>query len=178
VDYNFWTPTLIGIVGLVLMSWQIRLMKKSTLKGKASSGILTLRYWPVVVMFLLMLSSWIPYFFVKPECPPDIFLAWGANNGRIYAVIRTTVLLRKKPDRLMLIARIEDNSIPYASDTQIARSATFEILDPSTAIEVTPPPDFTNKAGLVDIYILEVKQDFPFESVHSLADAEKLGGKS
>jgi hypothetical protein len=180
MNYNFWVPLLINLVGLYLAHRQVKLMEAQagiTPVAKFTSGVSVRRYWPMGMMTVLMLSCWIPYFLSDPKPVPDIFLSYGFNGARIYATLRTSELVSKRPNRLMIIARVEDNSINYEADTEIARSATFEIQDPSTAIEVTPPPSFKNKPGLIDIYAFLVSEEFPFERVNSMADAKRLGAK-
>jgi hypothetical protein len=146
---------------------------------KLFSGVAVKRYWPLMVMTLLMLLCWVPYFLAKPQ-QPLVFLAWGNSHTKIYATVKTAELVGKRPDRLMMIARIADNSVPYETDKQIARSATFEIGDEATSLEINSSPDVIatlSKPGAVLLYILQVPKDFPFELVRSISDAQKLGAK-
>jgi len=180
MDYQFGILLIVNLVGLYLMYRQSRFMEAQPGAAplpKFGSGATLKRYWPLGTMAVMMVLCWIPYFVLSPNTTPDIFLAYGVNGPRIYAKLRTTELLRQRPRRLMIIVRVEDNSINYEADTDIARSATFEIQDPSTAIEVTPPPSFGAKPGLVDIYVFLVSEEFPFERVKSIADAKRLGAK-
>jgi hypothetical protein len=59
VDYQFWTTTVIGIVGLGLMYWTALLTKRmlpETAAGKSKA-----KYWPLLIMLLLMFANWIPF---------------------------------------------------------------------------------------------------------------------
>jgi hypothetical protein len=138
------------------------------------------RYWPLVLMLVLVLVSWVP--FLIGVCPPDYIIGWGraADPTRVWIVADGHKLLGKRPNELVLIARTGDNTVDTKRDTEIVRSGTFEILDRNIRIEapVSSPEHFskTLKFG-TEFYLLVVPQDFPLESVHSLADAEKHGGK-
>jgi hypothetical protein len=183
MDYQFWVLLIVNLFGIYLTHRQVRFMEAQAGVNpvpKLASSLALKRYWPMGAMTLLMVACWIPYF-SKPKCPSDIFLGWGLNNGRIFATIKTDDLISKRPHRLMIIARMGDNTIDYKKDTQIARSATFEILEPATAMEINLTPEFIAHAqktsGLVDVYALEVPEEFPIELVQNIASAEKLGGK-
>ncbi len=80
----------------------------------------------------------------------------------------------------MMIARVADDSVPYETDKQTARSSTFEIGDDLTTIQInltTEDVARLNKPGLIHVYVLEVSSDFPFENIRSVGEARKLGAK-
>lgn len=183
MDYTFWVPLVVNLAGLYLTQRQVRIMESQSAIGSPVQGAIKIaflkRYWPIGFMTVLMLFCWIPYFIAKPQ-NSEIFLGWGSNNGKIWAVVKTDDLVSVKPDRLMLIARIGDIAVDYKTDSRIARSATFEILAPSLAMQVNPAPEFLSRMltpVMVDVFVLQVPRDFPVEAVKSLADAERLGGK-
>lgn len=89
--------------------------------------------------------------------------------------------MRHKPDRLVVIARIHNNLISAETDATIARSGTFKITEPSTYIDFFPPQAFVDRlikgSEMVDVFIFEVPEDFPIESVKTIRDAEQRGAK-
>jgi hypothetical protein len=183
MDYKFLLTFAISGLSLYFTYKQIRLMEAQA--GMASiaqvAPVMRLkRYWPLVTMCLLTLVCWIPYY-LQP--PVDYFHGWGISPDpeKIWAVVDGHKLMSKRPNRVMLMARVADSTMDSKTDNQMARSATFEIQDfPMMRIEIVLSPEFISrmgKVGYADEYLLEVPQDLPIESIHTLADAEKRGAK-
>ncbi|MFZ0820031.1 MAG: hypothetical protein WAM91_08165, partial [Candidatus Acidiferrales bacterium] len=111
--------------------------------------------------------------------PKIVFLNYGGGGpgNRIFVSLRTSELAGETKQRLLMIARIEDNTVPVEQDTAIVKSRTFEISVPTMVIETIATPQFFSKPGLCAVYIYEVAEDFPIEDVKTLGDARKRGGK-
>jgi hypothetical protein len=127
----------------------------------------------------VMVVCWIPYF-ATPRCPKEFIQSWGGLGDRLFVIVDTTDLMKDKPKRLMLIARAANHAIDEKTDTNIMRSATFEITSNPMRLDVFITPEFNldaSKVGLIQEYLLEVQEDFPVEAVHSLGEAEKRGAK-
>jgi tRNA threonylcarbamoyladenosine modification (KEOPS) complex Pcc1 subunit len=183
MDYTFWVPLAATGLNLYLTYRQVRFIEAqvgATPLPKLTTAIRIGRYWPIASMFVLMLACWIPYFLIQEQRPQIQFLNWGAGAGIIFATVKTDSLAGKRPDRLIMIARVADASVPYETDKQTARSSTFEIGDQSTTIQINlSAEDLSrlNKPGAIQVYVLEVASDFPFENVRSVGEAQKLGAK-
>lgn len=182
MDINFWVPLGVNAIGLYLTHRQVRFMEAQA--GTTPLPKLRLRigrYWPIVTMFVLMLACWIPYF-LQGAPQQNVMMNYGMRNGKtVFVQVETNELVRRKSDQLMIIARIGDISVNFMNDTTIARSGTFEITSPVTNMEVVLPKDFlerlTKYPYMIDVYVFEVPEDFPIESVKSIAEAEKRGAK-
>jgi hypothetical protein len=183
MDYTFWVPLAATGLNLYLTHRQVRFMEAQA--GTTPLPRLTIparlgRYWPIATMFILMLGCWVPYFLAaKPQ--PELFLEYGYKGDRIYALLRTIELAERKGNsRLMMVAMVADSAVDYKTDTRIAKSSTFEIGEFSTMIEIVLTPEIRatlNRPGTVQLYILEVPPELPFELIRNLKDAQKLGGK-
>jgi hypothetical protein len=182
MDYNFWVPLTVNVIGLYLSYRQVKL-GEAQLGAAPSPKFISIgsikRYWPMAAMTVLMLACWIPYF-LNPQPIPDRFMSYGMSPSKISALLKTTDLFSKRPDRLMLIARIWDGSVPEETDRQTVRSATFEIGEDSTSMQINLTPEEEarlSRSGPVEIIVLEVPKDLSVELVKSVSDAEKLGAK-
>jgi hypothetical protein len=170
------TTILLIAIGL----WQARLMRLALpAGGTVAKRTWIHKYWPTVIMFVILPLNWIPYF-LTPHCPLDVFLDYGKTLDRIYAIVKTPELVNKRPDRLMLVGMIADNSVDYKKDQRIVKSASFEIQDYTIRLEIVITPEVIatlNRPGTVMLYLLEVPKEFPLELVKDLDGAEKLGAK-
>lgn len=133
-------------------------------------------YWPLIAMGIFVIVSWIPYFLTPGK---DVLVNYGINGGRIFAQVDTQNV--SKSDRLFMIARVADDSIDFKTNTTVARSATFPITTPFTNMELTISKEFAQRSqqrlAMIGIYIYEVPEEFPFESVRTISDAEKRGAR-
>lgn len=65
MDWKFWLPFTINIIIGIIAYKQLRLMQLQTQQQESVASNLR-PYWPVFVCLLLMLSTWIPYYFAEP----------------------------------------------------------------------------------------------------------------
>jgi hypothetical protein len=82
VDWKYWISVGVSLVGLWLTWRQGRKsaggsMNAIPLKGSYVPVILG-KYWPLVIMFFLMIGSWIPYTLSRPA-PPPALIGYGAG---------------------------------------------------------------------------------------------------
>src|SRR5260370_13902941 len=113
MDYTFWVPLVATGLNLYLTHRQVRFMEAqvgTTPLPKLTTAIRISRYWPIASMFVLILACWIPYFLTQKEKPHMFFMNWGVGAGRIFATLKTDTLASRRPDRLMMIARVADDS--------------------------------------------------------------------
>jgi hypothetical protein len=166
------------IILIAIGLWQVRIMKVQQATGGPVSQVRWYRrYWPILIMFAILLLNWVPYFMSRPA--KDVLMNYGMNGDRIFAQVDSQDL--GKTDRLLMIARPLDNSIDFETDKTIARSATFPITTPYTNMEMVISKEFAERLMarpyMIGVYIYEVPREFPFESVKTIADAEKLGAR-
>jgi len=184
-----WLFLAVGVSSLVLLHKQNKILSKGQTNmdkynpaPPSSSlqhwkGILGPR-WPLLAMGALAVVSWIPYFVTPAK---ERVVSYGMNGNRIYAQVDSEGL-GGPVERLFMIALRRDDSVNYKTVTTITRSATLPISTPYTFIEAVMPNDFTqlllkNPDSIVTVFVFKVSQDFPFESVKSISDAEKYGAK-
>jgi hypothetical protein len=184
-----WLFLVVGVTSVVLLYQQNRILSKGQQSNidkynpappephlqhwKRSLGT----RWPLLAMGALAIASWIPYFLAPGK---DVLMNYGQNGDRIFAQVDTQNI--NKADRLFMIVRMSDNSINFKTDTTIARSATVPVSrTPYTNIELPITKEFAQRSqehpGLVDVYVFEVPEEFPFEAVKTISDAERRGAK-
>lgn len=116
----------------------------------------------------------------KPQA--NYITQWGAVGDGLGMIIDTTELIGDRPKELMIIAVPRTADVEPKTDTRTLRSVLFEIQPSPMTIAVAMTPEFkqeviASKANTIIEYLLEVPKDFPVESVHSVADAQKRGAK-
>jgi len=178
-DFKFWLQVAIGL-GQLFLAW-IALRKVPSMAPTASlptsiQQSIVKRYWPIVVIGVLMVGAWIPYF-LNSETRHVYLTAWGP----VTATVDTRSLIEDKDrSRLMLVSLIPDISIDPMNDVTIARSRTYEIKAPIMDMVVIQNTSWSARARvgrLANIYLLEVPKEFAIERLTTLADVQHLGGK-
>ena len=130
------------LVLIAIGLWQVKIMKVQQSSGSAVSQVRWYRkYWPILVMFVILPLNWIPYFMSRPE--KDVLTNYGMNGDRVFAQVDSQNL--SKTDRLLMIVRLLDNTVNFETDTTIVRSATFAITTPFTNMEVVISKNFVER---------------------------------
>ena len=91
MDWKFWTPLAINLIGVGLAFWQVRIMKqqitslpspRSAVRLTRERKLLKKLYIPVFLMVTLVLLSWLPYVLAGSvnSVLPNMTVAWGGSN--------------------------------------------------------------------------------------------------
>jgi len=180
--------TILGIITIILLFNQNRIlargqgnMEKYNPAPGASTWLRLIRTlafrWPLLAMIVLAIVAWVPNLLTRKS----LDFGYALHGNRVLVTVNTEESGVKKPNRLMFIAKVADKTISYETDTRIIRSATFSVTSPYTQMETVMSEDFQKYLGTLpstitmDFFVFEVKEDFPFESVKDISDAEKRG---
>lgn len=76
MDYRFWLPIAINVIGLLLLHRQNQILRgslqvtdKTDKSSRSSENTFVRRWWPIGVMLILMLIAWLPYILLGHELP-------------------------------------------------------------------------------------------------------------
>lgn len=87
MDWVIWLPIAISAIGVGLSYWQVRIMKQQIAslphqknkRVEQEKQLLRRLYTPVIIMAILVVLAWVPYFLTTPSAPPDPVSAWGMD---------------------------------------------------------------------------------------------------
>jgi hypothetical protein len=143
MNYIFWVPLIVNVIGVYLNYRQVKLVGAQfgakPLPQLASIKSIR-RYWPLMAMTALMFACWVPYFLTSAPVT-ERFIAYGHNPRSIYTTLKTSDLVYRRPDRLMLIDRTWNGAVPEESYRDTVRSATFEIGEDFTSLQINLTPE-------------------------------------
>lgn len=195
MDFKFLLTLGINIAGLWLM-WrsnklQVRYMNPQAVANAFSElpayKAFWKRYWPMLVMAILMATSWIPYFVFPPRIVigPEFFQAYGQvpQPLRVFALIDQTSLAPfVKTKRIMAMTRITDNTIDPNYDIHTEHGHIRDIVPGLNRLEIPVSPWFINKEdsmslGTVEVYVMLLPEDVDETQITTIHDAAKLGGE-
>jgi hypothetical protein len=181
VDYKFWILVAIGVGQLIFSYLAVYPLRQKTTSADSVPSPIVKRYWPIGLIFVLMLCSWIPYF-LTPASVPQYFITWSATpDGGYVADIDTTFLAdRRSTRRIMLVGVVMSANVDPMNDPHILKTRTYDIELPAMRLQGVSRPDFSNieiPGANVQLYLLDVPKDIPIERLVTLADAEKLKAK-
>jgi hypothetical protein len=180
-DYKFWLPLLVSLAYLYFMRQQVLLMKGSQqASANMTIGSRLKPYWPIMVMVLLFIGCWVPYFLAS-SAVPQYFLGWSTlPTGGAFAEIDSSLLASHKGNRRVMIVGVAiDSSIDPMNDPNIMKSRTYEIELPVTRLEAQPTPEFLaseTPGRNVQLFLIETPEEFAIEHLITLSDVGRLGG--
>jgi hypothetical protein len=160
IDWKFWSILVLNATGVGFMAWQIRIMKnqivdlpspRSARRVAAERALTRRMYVPVMLMALLVILSWLPYVFQKPQ--PDVFppvlSQWGGTAESCSAVIDTASFVgAAQKYRVFDVCHIMDPSVDEM-DSKVAVSAPFTITGGQVTIvtHYDPASDIGKEMG-------------------------------
>ena len=148
-SWTFWIPVGISIVQTILMIWQLRqpgitpARGVTPARGAAKRPSSTWRYWPIAVMAILMLGTWVPYF-LADEPPlrrvmkvPAIIVGGQAGGDPCTADVDGTQLMRYRATYdVVLVCGIDDQAVDKYKDARITVSRPYTIREGTISISL------------------------------------------
>lgn len=136
MDYKFWIPLLVNVVGLFLMYRQMQLHAQAFPQANRNLGPwpVLAPYWPMLVMGIVMVGAWLPYFFrpssdggTSPIAQP-ILVGWGTPGPVCGATLNATPLMAYHDKYNVAVAcGLNDPTRDKFEDPRITISSTFTI---------------------------------------------------
>jgi hypothetical protein len=127
---QFWITTALSVVGLWLQYKQTRLHGRSLMPGSVyARDSLAKKYWPMMVMGVLVLALWVPFAYqlYRGEAG-QILLGWGSVGPSCSAAINGDRLVDYVDEfEVAFVCGIPDSRIARERDTKITVSALFPI---------------------------------------------------
>ena len=187
IDYKFWLFLAVTALAAYYAIQQVRLMRKTHLSPEQSSTASFHRYWPLVLMVLLLAANWGTYFATRSTVQvgncKTLLSGWGMSGNNIFVAIETDPLLdHQKTSRVMFISRVADHKINGKLDKAIVKSGTFGIWGGALEIEASMTDDFVKHAinasgGWLEFHVVILPKGTQPDKITSLADVDKVGGR-
>jgi hypothetical protein len=152
VDFKYWIPTGVTVLGVGFQAWQVWLMKqqiadipspRSPRRIQIEKQFLRKMYRPVFLMVGLVLLSWLPYIIeaARPSRLPPFLIGWsGAISGCNAEVDTSSFVKAADKYRLFLVCRIFDPTVDILEDDKIAISKPFQITGGLVSIVIPYGP--------------------------------------
>jgi hypothetical protein len=201
MDWKFWLPFIVNLVSLWLM-WradqkQARYMNPQAVQNAIAalpwSKALWRRYWPIFLILLLMIGTWIPYLAGVGNPEFEIHpLTWGPTSqpgAPLQGVKSLTVTIDGTviPKSIRKRYRIAAVAFHYTGakdvdDVEMSKSRAYDITD-NTITLLIPLSDTFRHEMLVEglrqttYYILLVPQEYAMDDFATLRQAQALGVK-
>ena len=194
MDWKFWTPLAINVIGVGLMYWQGQMMKqqieglpspRSAQRIPREKKLVKRLYVPVVLMVVLVLLSWLPYVLrgaSSGNVIPTMLVAWGGTPTGCSSVIDTSGIAEAAEKyRLFVACTIADPTVDGLENQQFAISRPFHISGGVVPIGVTYNPSSAIAAAAkpgtaTQINIILLPSDRDGSDVRKLADVLRDGG--
>lgn len=199
MDWKFWLTLAVNLIGLWLM-WradqkQARYMNPQALQNAIAAlpwyAALWKRYWPILVMFLLMIGSWMPYFFQTPDLAKSLeFYGTVGPLGapwpmpgippEVHAVVDGRMIYSyRKTHHLAAVAFHQIGASDQDDITALQKSAQHDIREGDIDVVIPVSDAFMDEIHkgyrMTNYRILLLPNDVKMEDFQSLRGAYKLG---
>jgi hypothetical protein len=152
-----------------------------------SSAVQIRSYWPMVTMAFLTILTWsaVGYdVYDRHHPPPSVaIVAYGMRvNGEVYGVYDDTPLVSQAAKyNMILLCRVNDDSVDIMQDTRFEKSKTFQITGSPRTVEIQVSNEFLKRlvpaGGYVWVYLLEIPKDITPEEITTPNDLTRQGAK-
>jgi hypothetical protein len=194
VDYKFWLPLVVTVIGVGFQAYQIRLMKqkieeipspRSPKRVAAERALVRRLYTPVFLMVGLILVCWLPFIIaaVRPSPLPVFIAAWGGTTEGCSAAIDTSSFVKVADKYNMFITcHVFDPTVDEMADDKIAVSKPFQITGGLVSIVIAYDPNATIRSvakigAQTGVSVLLLPKDRDGTSIRRLSDVSKEGGQ-
>lgn len=184
--------TTLLLIGIGL--WQVRIMKtqQPMPKGSKSSHAQWYRkYWPVLVMFLILPLNWIPYFLARSrgaDAPIEYMTYRGAlipgspyaSNPFLRVDTEGRFFKEYSGDHYLAAVAFRLRSGDAKDARNLQKSASFDIRDETISMAIPLDIDFLNSIGKAigtNYALLIVPSKIQMDQFDTLRQAERLGVK-
>jgi hypothetical protein len=199
MDWKFWTPLAVNIVGVGFMWWQVRIMKqqiatlpsqRSTERIERERNLSRRLYFPVILMVILIVVSWIPYLLNK-LIPPEAVLyilehgtdtPFDPNNPLLGVTANGNLLLSYRDSYHVAAVGFHyygNGNIKDAPNLQ--KSGLYDIQDGPIIVRIKPDEHFIQAANRgernTSYALLLVPNNVQMDQFATLREAESVGVK-
>jgi len=194
MDYKFSVTLIVNLMGLGIMGYQVRIMKRQLVSSPSPRSPRRIAfekklsrqlYTPVFIMGGLVLLSWLPFIVNagKPTVIPHFMVGWSGFDKGCSAAIDTSGFVKLQDKyRLFLVCRIADPRVEEMEDTRIAVSTPRRITGDIVQIFVEYKPSDPivplaqpGTQTLQSVVVLPKERDG--SEIKRLSDVANLGGQ-
>jgi hypothetical protein len=165
MDWKFWLPFIITLANLWLM-WRADQKHTRYMNPQAVHNALATfpwykqlwdRYWPIFVMLLLLIGTWIPYFVNTDISDQNVMIFWGTDSPPgVHIPIEQLKNLKVVTDGSRLppsirrnyrIAAVADHDIGDidTDDAELLKSSARDIVDGPISMLIPLTENFRNE---------------------------------
>lgn len=138
-DYKFWVTLIVSLYAAYLATKQVKLMQQQS--GMPPKNRLA-SYWPILIMFLLFLGVWAPYFLFPNQPVNRTQTTIGMGPDSCDAEIDTTFFLKYREDyKIALVCGVANEAKDKYEDRSISISQPFTIVEGRIKIHVPYTPE-------------------------------------
>jgi len=194
MDYKFILTLIVNVLGLGIMGYQVRLMKKQLVNSPSPRSPRRIEfekrlsrrlYTPVFIMGGLVLLSWLPFVVDagKPSVIPHFLVGWSGFDKGCSAAIDTSGFTKLQDKyRLLLICRIADPRVDEMEDTRLAISTPRRITGGILQIFVEYKPSdpiapLAQPGTQTNITVVVLPKERDGSEIKRLTDVPNLGGQ-